>query len=168
MHINEFARVDVSSGLATCWMLRSQRTTRRSSEAPDLDVGLALTVRSDPGYLSLIRGITGDVCESLGINLDAAYGVKLAVGEAVSNAMEHGSANGKADSVQIIFAKSEESLRVDVIDTGPGMCFPVNLRRCRRRNRGFGLRLMRNLMDTVDYLRVERGTRLVMTKRLRS
>ena len=168
MYKEEFASENVPCTPAGCWMFQVETGVRRTGAGSNLDVGLALTVRSDPKYLSLIRGVTADVCESLGISLDTAYGVKLAVGEAVSNAMEHGSPNGKADSVQIVFAKSENSLRVDVIDAGPGICFPVNMRRCRRRNRGFGLSLMRSLMDTVDFVRVEQGTHLAMTKRLRS
>lgn len=133
-----------------------------------LDVNIVLTLRSDARYLSLIRGVTKDVCGHLGLSADATDAVKLAVGEAVANAMEHGSPNGKDDSVVVIFNKAEAGLTVEVIDHGAGICFPIDRRRCRRRNRGFGITLMRSLMDSVEYVHTDRGTHLVMTKRLPS
>lgn len=141
----------------------AMRETDASAEAK-----IVLTLRSDPRYLCLVRAIAVDVCSDLGLACEVTDGVKLAVGEAVANAMEHGSPNGKADSITVTFAKTENGLRVEVIDQGPGICLPVDVRRCRRRNRGFGISLMRNLMDSVEFQNVPRGTHLVMTKRLLS
>jgi len=140
----------------------------RSATDVSLDVKIVLTLKSDPRYLSLLRGVTADICGELGLACEVIDGVKLAVGEGVANAMEHGSPNGRADSITVMFVKTEDGLRIEVIDQGPGVCMPVNTRRCRRRNRGFGLRLIRNLMDKVEFLDVPKGAHLVMTKRLLS
>ena len=140
----------------------------RSATHIPLDVKIVLTLKSDPRYLSLLRAVTADVCGELGLACEVIDGVKLAVGEGVANAMEHGSPNGMADSITVVFVKTEDGLRIEVIDQGPGVCMPVNTRRCRRRNRGFGLRLIRNLMDKVEFLDVPKGAHLVMTKRLLS
>ena len=127
-----------------------------------------LSLKSEPRYLSLVRAVAVDICGELGLTCEVTDGVRLAVGEGVANAMEHGSPHGPDDSISVIFVKMDDGLRIEIIDQGPGVCLPVNTRRCRRRNRGFGLRLIRNLMDRVEFLDVPRGTHLVMTKRLLS
>lgn len=142
------------------------RPAASESRDSNVDVSIVLTVRSDARYLSLIRRVTSDMCESFGLTDMVVDGVKLAVGEAVANAMEHGSPNGGNDSVTIIFGRADDSLRVEVIDEGPGLCLPIDIRKCRRRNRGFGLKLMRSLMDSVHFEDAAQGTHLVMTKRL--
>ena len=160
-YVRQQKRVDTS---ATRMLLPEIRS---ATDIP-LDVKIVLTLKSDPRYLSLLRGVTADICGELGLACEVIDGVKLAVGEGVANAMEHGSPNGMADSITVVFVKTEDGLRIEVIDQGPGVCMPVNTRRCRRRNRGFGLRLIRNLMDKVEFLDVPKGAHLVMTKRLLS
>ncbi len=161
-------RSTVTRASAPRMQLRELECASREDTGTALDVNVVLTLRSDARYLSLIRGVTKDVCAHLGLSSDATDGVKLAVGEAVANAMEHGSPDGKDNSVVVIFNKCDGSLTVEVIDQGDGICFPINRRRCRQRNRGFGITLMRSLMDTVEYVQADKGTHLVMTKRLPS
>lgn len=167
MVMTRYAREERRLGLP---VLRTPATEVRLVAAESRDAGtevnIVLTVRSDARYLSLIRTVTVDMCGSLGLADDIADGVKLAVGEAVANAMEHGSPNGSADSVTVVFGRTDDSLRVEIIDEGPGICMPIDIRKCRRRNRGFGLKLMESLMDKVYIEDAPRGTHLVMTKRL--
>lgn len=131
-----------------------------------LRLEIILTVRSDPRYLSVVRGVTQDIAAKLCLSRDAAYAVKLAVGEACANAMEHGSPAGKADRISVTFASDGRNLRVEVSDVGPGICAPRNRRFWRPRMRGYGIILMRSLMDKVDFVETGRGTRVVLIKRL--
>jgi len=146
--------------------------TRVRNEArpstPGFDADVVLVLRSDLRYLSLIRRVTDDVTSGVNLRGEAAEEVKLAVGEACANAIRHGSPRGRADRIMVVFAHDDSGLTVEVADTGPGICPKPDGRRCRLRMGGYGIRLMRALMDDVQFVEMERGTRVIMTKRIRN
>lgn len=80
--------------------------------------------------------------------------IELAASEALNNAFEHGCSKQMTGfSVFCDFVDGE--LRVEVLDGGPG--FPVTAERWgiepEKQQRGFGIYLMRSLMDDVSFAR---------------
>ena len=94
------------------------------------------------------------------------FSMRLAVEEAVVNAIKHGNAGDPAKSVQVNFQVSPSQVLVDVEDQGPGFdpdavpdpLAPENL----ERPSGRGLFLIRYYMTWVRFN--ERGNRLTMCK----
>jgi anti-sigma regulatory factor (Ser/Thr protein kinase) len=101
----------------------------------------------------------------------AAYGyadgdladIETAVGEALANAAEHGHQLGSGFDVRVYV--EHEQIVIEVQDEGGGfLSSPDQALPARDALRGFGIFLMRNLMDDVCF--DERGTRVRLTKRL--
>jgi anti-sigma regulatory factor (Ser/Thr protein kinase) len=94
---------------------------------------------------------------------DACYQVKLALSEAVTNAIQHGS-RSPDDPVRIFIAEEPGALVFEVLDTGRFV--PRVSRRGDMPESGRGLEFMRLVMDEVELFPGDRGTRLRLVKRL--
>jgi anti-sigma regulatory factor (Ser/Thr protein kinase) len=95
------------------------------------------------------------------VGAEQADEIVLAVHEAVANAVEH--AGLDADEVITIEAEVvDDILRVLVRDNGAWKDRPVD------ETRGRGLMIMRAVMDRVDLERRTEGTRIKMSRRVRS
>lgn len=82
--------------------------------------------------------------------------LEQAVGEAIANAVEHGHREGSYFEIR---AKLEDSaLRIEVEDDGPG--FQPDKMSQPRSTRGFGITVMRALVDRVSFLKRGRVVRL--------
>ena len=101
---------------------------------------------------------------------DAAFGIEMAVREAVTNAMVHGNQEDEAKSVEVVFNCHGNELEVEVRDQGEGFdpmhipdpTDPANL----MKTSGRGIFLMRTFMDDVQYVhRPEGGTAVRMIKK---
>lgn len=97
-----------------------------------------------------------------------AYEVKVAVGEAVGNAIRHGCGLDPSRYITVRFERTAESLTVEVKDDGPGFCYDEDC--CEFPNPvdcgGLGIALMHRLMDEVE-IRCDGGTTVRLTKRFR-
>ena len=98
-----------------------------------------------------------------GLPSDCCYQVKLALSEAVTNAIQHGSSSPD-DPVRIFISEEPGSLVFEVVDTGRFV--PRVSRRGDMPESGRGLEFMRLMMDQVDLHPGEHGTRLRLVKRL--
>lgn len=114
--------------------------------------------------------VAAEVVRRLGLGDEAAFGVDMAVREAVTNAVLHGNRQDKAKKVDVSFRGSPEMLEITVRDRGTGFDLenvpdptdPQNLMKAS----GRGILFMRTFMDDVEYLRhPEGGTVVRMTKR---
>jgi serine/threonine-protein kinase RsbW len=103
----------------------------------------------------------------------AAYGyadgdladIETAVGEALANAAEHGHRSGSGFEVRIYVER--DRIVIEVQDEGGGFHLSPTAAAAKPAHdapRGFGIYLMRHLMDEVDYN--EHGTCVRLTKRL--
>jgi len=106
-----------------------------------------------------------------GISEEAAFGIDMAVREAVTNAVIHGNRLDDQKFVEINVRSSPESLEISVRDQGQGFNPAAVPDPTKEENilktSGRGIFFMRNFMDEVDWLiHPEGGTTVRMIKRL--
>lgn len=105
-----------------------------------------------------------------GISEDAAFGIDMAVREAVTNAVIHGNSQDESKLVDITLKSSPDAVEISVHDQGSGFnpsevpdpTAEENI----LKSSGRGIFFMRSFMDEVDWLiRPEGGTTVRMLKR---
>jgi len=105
-----------------------------------------------------------------GLGEDAAYGVDMAVREAVTNAVLHGNRRDESKAVEVSFKSSPGGIEITVRDQGAGFdpetvpdpTDPQNL----LKTSGRGLLFMRTFMDELRWSRHPAGGTVVrMTKK---
>jgi stage II sporulation protein AB (anti-sigma F factor) len=121
------------------------------------------SIRADLARLKEARDFAERAAVEFGLSSDACYQVKLAVSEAVTNAIQHGSDSPEAP-VRLEISEQPGALVIEVIDTGRFV--PRVTRRGEMPESGRGLEFMGLMMDQVDLDPGEAGTRLRMVKRL--
>jgi anti-sigma regulatory factor (Ser/Thr protein kinase) len=121
------------------------------------------SMRADLNRLKEARDFADDAAADFGFGADGRYEVKLAVSEAVTNAIQHGSRTPD-DPIRILASEESGALVFEVLDTGHFV--PRVVRRGDLPESGRGLEFMRLLMDEVDLRAGRSGTLLRMAKRL--
>lgn len=127
-----------------------------------------LHLRSTPELLHRLRSVAAGMARSGGLSAADELDLVLAVNEAASNAIRHGSPDGSRNHVRVAFLLEPGRVIVDVADQGPGfdpdaVVAPVaeELPEC-----GFGLQMMRRAVDRVEYYRDDPGMLVRLTKLL--
>jgi len=112
------------------------------------------------------------IAESIRMSPDRIDEVRMAVVEACINALEHSRAADREVYVtfEVLGDKDPETLRITVRDTGVGFS-PEDLaeqmiedKLKSQRKRGWGLKIIRGLMDDVEIRSNPGGTTVVMSK----
>lgn len=112
-----------------------------------------------------------DFVRRCGVGDDAAFGVDMAIREAVTNAVVHGNKQDESKEVEVTFSSSPQSLEIEVRDHGNGFdpksvpdpTDPENI----MKTSGRGIFLIHNFMDEVQWSsRPDGGTTLRMIKKL--
>jgi serine/threonine-protein kinase RsbW len=109
------------------------------------------------------RSFAETCAEAFGFPEDVCYQVKMAMSEAVANAVEHGS-RSPGDSVRVRAVAEGPALAFYVIDTGSFV--PRIAPRGALPERGRGLAFLGQLMDEVDIKPGTDGTTLRFAKRI--
>ena len=112
------------------------------------------------------------IAESMRMSPDRIDEVRMAVVEACINALEHSRSSEKEVFVtfEVVGERDPEKLRITVRDTGVGFSpeeieEPTIQEKLKsRRKRGWGLKIIRGLMDEVEILSGSEGTTVVMSK----
>ena len=105
-----------------------------------------------------------------GMSDDAAFGIDMAIREAVSNAVLHGNRQDENKSVDIVLKSSPDAVEISVHDQGSGfnpedVPDPTANENILKTS-GRGIFFMRTFMDEVNWLiRPEGGTTVRMLKR---
>jgi serine/threonine-protein kinase RsbW len=111
-----------------------------------------------------------DFVKTCGLDEQTAFGVDMALREAVTNAMVHGNQEDETKSVEVTFSCMGNALEIEIRDQGEGFdpasvpdpTEPGNI----LKTSGRGIFLMRSFMDEVEWFaRPEGGTTVRMMKR---
>ena len=119
------------------------------------------SISADVARVKEARDFAERCAADFGLGEDARYQVKLAISEAVTNAIQHGSAS-PSDPIRISAAEESDALVFEVADTGR---FRPRVRRSALPESGRGLEFMRLVMDDVDLRVGADGTLLRFSKR---
>jgi len=124
-----------------------------------------MTIRADLSRLAEIRRFTDRACRAYGFPPEVCFQIKLAMSEAVANAIEHGSTTPD-DPIRLQVVNEGEALAFYVSDGGtfidPSMVYDHDL----LAERGRGLGFIELLMDDVSINPSPEGTVIRFAKRL--
>jgi anti-sigma regulatory factor (Ser/Thr protein kinase) len=120
------------------------------------------SITADLDRLKEARDFAESAAADFGFDADGRYEVKLALSEAVTNAIRHGS-RSPDDPVRILVAEEAGALVFEVVDTGHFV--PRVIRRGAIPESGRGFEFMRLMMDEVDLRPMSDGTLLRLSKR---
>jgi anti-sigma regulatory factor (Ser/Thr protein kinase) len=134
-----------------------------------------LQVPSSTRNLALIRDFVSAIGAQAGFDDKEVMRLQLAVDEACANVIEHAYELEATHEVTIRALIDDDDLRFDIIDRGKGGFDPARIQEQdleqlikERRSGGLGLRLIRSIMDDVQYQIVPgEMNELRMVKRLK-
>jgi serine/threonine-protein kinase RsbW len=132
---------------------------------------VTVSIPSDPAFERVVRASAAELGDSCGFDPERIEDLKLAVSEAVNNAIDHGSRRERHLPVDVSFHLDAEQLEVRIADRGGGVERVDWSRRVVDEERldagmlrGFGMYLIRALVDHCEVASTDDGT--VITLRL--
>ena len=143
------------------------------SERPCIRLTVETTELSLPSRIDTVATAAAAVADFIGrsgVSDDAAFGIDMAVREAITNAVVHGNRQDENKTVDIVLKSSPDAVEISVHDQGPGfnpkdVPDPTATENILKTS-GRGIFFMRTFMDEVDWLiRPEGGTTVRMLKR---
>jgi anti-sigma regulatory factor (Ser/Thr protein kinase) len=120
------------------------------------------SMQADLERLKEARDFAERAAADFGFDGNACYDVKLAMSEAVTNAIQHGSSS-PSDPIKIAVLAEGQALVFEVLDTGRFR--PRVRRRGELSESGRGLEFVRLVMDDVDLRPGAKGTLMRFIKR---
>jgi len=130
-----------------------------------------VNIPSNPIFERVVRASADELGQAIGLPPERIEDLKLAVSEAVNNAIDHGNQREAAKLVEVIFVLDADKLEVRIRDEGAGVgAIDFSPRIVEERNldsgmhRGFGMYLISALVDEYDVSSSQHGT--IMTLRL--
>lgn len=130
-----------------------------------------LSIPSNPIFERVVRASAAEVGNAFGFTAERVEDLKLAISEAVNNAIEHGNHREADKLVDVVFEIDGEKLEIRISDQGEGageldlspqIVDEQNLEQGHLR--GFGMYLIGALVDDLEVSSSQRGT--VLTLRL--
>lgn len=130
---------------------------------------LRLSIDSELGNVHLVGLAVHKICEYLGLDDEGCSHVELAVVEAVTNSIRHAYGGAPGHLVEVVATVDPDHLRLEVIDDGRPV--PAAVRRHpppppieELPEGGYGMFLIFELMDSVDFERRDGRNVVVLTK----
>ncbi|MGO1369409.1 MAG: ATP-binding protein [Senegalia sp. (in: firmicutes)] len=127
---------------------------------------IKLSMPNKAEYVSLIRLTASAIANRIGFNIDEIEDIKVAIGEACTNAIRHGCKNIN-DTYDIEFFAYDHKMEIEIKDTGKekaNICIKEPNTEDLREG-GLGLFIIKTLMDDVKIKTTEgKGTVIRMMK----
>jgi len=130
-----------------------------------------VNIPSNPIFERIVRASAAELGQAIGLPPERVEDLKLAVSEAVNNAIDHGNQRESTKLVEVIFALDADKLEVRIRDEGGGTDRVDFSRKIIEEqnldsgmHRGFGMYLISALVDDYEISSTQFGT--VMTLRL--
>lgn len=130
-----------------------------------------VNIPSNPIFERVVRASADELGQAIGLPHERIEDLKLAVSEAVNNAIDHGNQREAAKLVEVTFVLDADKLEVCIRDEGAGgEQLDFSRRIVEEQNlesgmhRGFGMYLISALVDEYDVSTSQQGT--IMTLRL--
>ena len=130
-----------------------------------------VNIPSNPIFERIVRASADELGQAIGLPPERVEDLKLAVSEAVNNAIDHGNQREAAKIVEVIFVLDSDKLEVRIRDEGVGTDRVDFSRKIVEEqnldsgmHRGFGMYLISALVDDYEISSSQYGT--VMTLRL--
>jgi serine/threonine-protein kinase RsbW len=133
-----------------------------------------LNIPSNPIFERVVRASAAEVGSAFGFSEERVEDLKLAISEAVNNAIDHGNRREASKLVAVVFEIDGEKLEIRISDEGEGSGverLDVSRRVVDEANleagqlRGFGMYLISELVDDLEVSSSHRGG-TVLTLRL--
>ena len=120
-----------------------------------------------PDSLARARAEVCDLLDPLGIPEAVFFDIRVAVGEALANAIRHGSPRGAHDPVSVSVSAYEDRIVLVIADRGTGFDGETASDGDPYASSGRGVMFMRALMDRVDFAPLpEGGTAVTLVRHL--
>lgn len=113
---------------------------------------IKLSVPSKPEYVGVVRLTLSAIASRIGFDIEKIEDMKVAVGEACTNAIMHGCTCAKDSKFNIDFISNGEKLTISVYDDGKG-CEVDSIQKPdlnKPKEGGLGIFIIESLMDDVD------------------
>lgn len=129
-----------------------------------------VNIPSDPIFERVVRASASEIGQAVGLTPERIEDLKLAVSEAVNNAIDHGNQREINKLVEVTFSLDHEKLEVRIRDQGDGPDQEVDFSRrvVEEQNlesgmlRGFGLYLISELVDDCEINNSQNGTEMTL------
>ena len=132
-----------------------------------------LTLPNDIETIPQLNAFIDGFCEERGIGMDIAVRLNLAIEEAVVNVMNYAYPDGQQGEVRIKAEANDIRLKFVISDDGqpfdPTIHGKVDITQSaeERNIGGLGIHLMRHIMDSINYERVNDQNIFTLRKKLR-
>lgn len=128
---------------------------------------IKLRIPSKPEYVSVVRLTISAIANRCGFNIEDIEDIKVAVGEACTNAIIHVESD-KEKEIAIDCRVSQEGLCIVIVDNGSGFDYTkLDLPDLRNpKESGLGIFIIKSLMDEVEFSSsLDGGTSIKMLKK---
>jgi sigma-B regulation protein RsbU (phosphoserine phosphatase) len=137
----------------------------------DMRLSRSLKLTNDLDEVPQLAAFVDEVCEAIGLDMSLTMSLNLAIEEAVVNVMDYAYPTGKKGDILIEAKANDQCLKIVIIDWGtpfdPTTKAEVDttLSAEERPIGGLGIHLVRQIMDSINYERIDGKNVLTLRKK---